>query len=170
MKKLYFIIIFCLLLVSKAMSQEATKQETMDWIASKLQKYLIKQPEGPDYRFEYRQFYSYADGKFIYKRNYESDDEKDCGFNLILINLNNVTGYDIGSSYLQIRGNDLITIFNSKSTCGGSDLEEKSSVMLTKTNGNNTFELEIENDLLIRTEKAIKHLINFNTKSRGEKF
>ena len=81
-----------------------------------------------------------------------------------------MTGYDIGSSYLQIRGNDLITIFNSKSTCGGSDLEEKSSVMLTKTNGNNTFELEIENDLLIRTEKAIKHLINFNTKSRGEKF
>jgi hypothetical protein len=170
MKKILITLTFCLSFFLHAKAQDATKAETMDWIASKLQKYLVKKPID-DSKFEFREFRSYTDGKFLYKRNYEDDNENDCGYRYITIDLNNVSGYDRRGDWFEIKGNNLISELTSRVKCGAaSTMTNTTTFNLSNTTDDNLFELNLEMDLFNRMEKALTHLIKLNTKKSGEKF
>ena len=157
-----FTLLFC---CENADAQDATKQETMDWIASKMKDYLITLPD-PDYPYDFRQFVSYQNGIFTYKRNYEADDEeRSCGFNYLSIDLNRVMGYTRAYDNITITGVKIIFASKSALICDMNNFVPDGTVDLVSC-----FAFAYEQNLVNRLENALKHLVNLNTMKPGEKF
>jgi hypothetical protein len=160
MKKI-FIILLLVVPAFKTVAQDATKQETMDWIAEKLRKHL---QSNDDVR---RSFYFYNTGKFSYTIYDKADDgETGCGSRIITIDLNKLTGY---TGYFVITGNNMITENKTLSTCeyNGSPFE-KNKLDIVDSDG--PFNISNETGLVERMKKAVEHLIKFNNRNPNEKF
>ena len=183
MKKL---IIICLLALTytNSYAQEPTKQETMDWIASKMRLYLVSNNENP------RLFLEYSNGIFRYQKRIKATDGKSCGKIVYAINLNKVTsGVVYTHPYflkqeITFEGKDvLIRDFSNFYYCEPTDEATSDNIELCGFSnepyrkGGGTYDednlifLELENGLLERFEKAFDVLTRYNTaKSPNEKF
>lgn len=160
MKKIFIILLLTVPIV-EIVAQDATKQETMDWVAEKLKKHLQTNDDVQ------RSFYSYSYGQFSYRIFDKSDDgESSCGTRIITIDLNKLTGY---SDYFIIKGNNMLTVNTKLSTCEtyGPPFE-KNKIDVVDPDG--PFNIDNETGLVERMKKALDHLIKFNTRNSNEKF
>jgi hypothetical protein len=82
-------IIALMLLSFTAYAQDPTKQETIDWIAGKMEKYLNPQTESKDSR----RFLKYEDSKFYYRMTAYDDDGAYMGYHIVCLHLDRITNY-----------------------------------------------------------------------------
>lgn len=160
MKKL-FVFLLLTLPIFQIVAQDATKQETMDWIASKFSKHLQSNDDVK------RSFYSYSMGQFSYRIFDKADDgESSCGSRIITIDLNKLTGYN---NHLVITGNNMITVNTRLSTCEtyGPPFDQN-KIDIVDNDG--PFNIDNETGLAERMKKALDHLLKFNTRNSNEKF
>jgi hypothetical protein len=161
MKKLLFAS-FSFLLLSSANAQ--TKQETMDFIAGKMQKYLVRNEDNQ------RRFISYENGIFKYDKRLENDNRKYCGTVIYRINLNRLVGnYDgYRDGYIWVwQGKGIITRdFSRCSCCEDTQASSDEIEIISDINGH-LFNFYLEDGLFIkgykgRIQKAIDLLKKYN--------
>jgi hypothetical protein len=170
MKKIIAIVVI-LLCFSNSYGQDKpcpTKDETMDWIAGKMKKYL----QSP------RTFESYSNGIFKYRKLSPYDDGSYGGYNIITIDLNKLTSFE-GDAY----SSDYVTKFIGNNICSTVLYDEKNKYSSNeKSNdievGRNSgvysvspaIDFYIEDGLGLRMIKALKCLMQYTTKTADEKF
>jgi hypothetical protein len=174
MKRIACLSLLGTLLTLQSVAQQPTKQETLDWISSKMIRYFMKIQPTKEHPYSARRLWLYENGLFTYTRQYESEDaEVSCGTRRIQIDLNRITNYSRDYNFFTIRGKNVITI-QSETRTPNCDLEgdfDTSSFDLFRTNEDQPlFDISLEDGLPDRMEKAIKHLIRLNTNSGNEKF
>lgn len=165
MKKLLFIL-FSFLLLSGANAQEATKEQTMNFIAGKMQKYLVSDSEDP------RRFISYSNGVFKYDKRIENSNGKYCGTVIYTINLNrivgNYDGYQDGY-YWAWQGKNIMTRDLSRCSCCQDTEAASDEIVIISDNSSHLFDFYLEDGLFIkghkgRIQKAIDLLKKYNQK------
>lgn len=131
-----------------------TKQETMDWIGSKMKENLGK----------YKEVISYEGGKFTYKRPYLN------GHCLVTVDLNKVTGMSNEySDDFYIMGKELIM-----TKCDNKETTNSQQISISGPNYDGyiaPFNFTPDQALVARLRKAFATLIEYNSsKNADEKF
>jgi hypothetical protein len=146
--------------IASGQENQPTKAETMQWIASKFEKYLVSP----------RIYIGYTDGKFIYKRPILDDNDNPTGrYTTTVINLNQITKYSHFfnlSSYFIIEGQHLVT--------HPTNSEEDTEICITGTFDNDDYvsftNIGLDETLIGRMKKALDVLIRFNSNVGKETF
>ena len=163
MKKILLLILI-LFYIQNTSAQEPTKQETMDWIASKFKTNLSNGTfmhfGERNLTFFYFKFIDY-NYKGIITFNNESNDRTTIESNKEIIDFNKITNIEIYSNFLKITGldgNDLLL-----ESEGSGDNKTSYRIIDWKANG--------EVDLRNRMIKAFQLLIKYNNENKPkEKF
>lgn len=130
-----------------------TKQQTMDWIAGKMKENLGS----------YRTFISYVDGKFVYKKPYETL----TNYCTTTIDLNKITG--MNSEYSEdfyVTGKGCLTTLCDKESNAAS-YEAFSVSGPNYSNYSAPFNFTPDQSLVERLKKAVATLIEYNSTKKG---
>lgn len=179
MKKYLLIFISTLLFVYTSLAQQAgtpTKEQTMDWIAGKLQQY-IRDPKK-------RVFKSYSNGIFVYERRLYDCDGRLLQINTCTIDLNKITSYHFYpyTWEAEFSGNNLVTLNLRNQVSGRSGTTYSNNIKVAGNDDQNcdpdswagdthhytSFNFDLEAGLLDRMSKALDALIQYNTRKPGE--
>lgn len=131
-----------------------SKQETMDWVAGKMKESLT--PE--------RQFISYANGKFVYKKEWKSGI-----FCETTIDLNTVTGMnDEYSKDFYVSGKQITFVHCDGTKPGVGEYKEYLSISGPNYNDYSApFNFTPDQALVERLKKAFTNLIEYNSTKKG---
>ncbi|WP_411811183.1 hypothetical protein ACLB9Y_14260 [Chryseobacterium scophthalmum] len=138
---------------TEAKEAKPTKQQTMDWIAGKMKENLGS----------YRTFISYADGKFVYKKPYETL----TNYCTTTIDLNKITG--MNSEYSEdfyVTGKGCLTTLCDKESNAAS-YEAFSVSGPNYSNYSAPFNFTPDQSLVERLKKAVATLIEYNSTKKG---
>jgi hypothetical protein len=143
---------------TESKTAKPTKAETMDWIAGKMKENLGS----------YRTFVSYADGKFVYKKPYETV----TNFCTTTIDLNKITGMNSEYSddfYVTGKG-CMTTLCDNESNADSYQAFSISGPNYDKYSA--PFNITPDQSLVERLKKAVKTLIEYNSAKQqaGEAF
>lgn len=161
MKKLLFL---PLMFFAFTITNAQTKQETMNFIAGKMQKYLVRNED------EQRRFIGYADGVFKYNKRIENDSGKYCGTVVYTINLNRLVGnYDgYRDGYIWVwQGKGIMSRDLSRCYCCEDTQASSDDIEIISDNDGGLFNFYLEDGLFIkgykgRLQKAVDLLKKYN--------